>query len=74
MIGEKPCNGARAEVVAVGEAAGKHDAVEAVEACFAVKDQLGLCAEQIEGVHNVVFTIGAGEHDHGNSHVTSSIV
>ncbi len=57
-------DGAGAEVVAVGEAAGEDDAVEVGEGIFFVPEVLGVLAEDVaEGVVAVGVAPGAGEDD-----------
>src|SRR5690606_27284654 len=56
------CDGATAEVIAVGEPTGEHDGVEPAEVGFAVPDDVGLLAEDVaKDVLAVAVAPGAGE-------------
>ena len=61
--------GAGAEVVAIGEAAGQHDGVEVVDLGGLVPDPFGGLAEHAgEDVEGVVVAIGTGKNDHAEFH------
>ena len=64
---------AAAEIVAVGEAAGKDDGVVIVEVCFAVPDEVGRMAQAVaQDVLAIAVTPRAGEYENGEAHPASS--
>src|SRR5438270_6062028 len=66
--GAEAGDGARAQVVAVGEASGKDHGVGVADGVVAVPHQSGLTAGRADGLDHVVLAVGAGEDDHANSH------
>ncbi len=58
----------------MGEATREDDTIELAQVGLAVPHQLGVGAEQPEGVHDVVLAVGAGEDDDGRLHSISSMV
>ena len=70
MTGEKRAIAPDAQVVAVGEAAGDDDRVDALEVVVAVPEQLGL-ADPLAGLQRVDLVAGAGELDDAELHAAS---
>ena len=60
-------DGARSQVVAVGEPAGQHDHVDAVQRPVAVPHQLGRAAKALDRCDYVVLTVGAREQHHADA-------
>ena len=58
----EPGDRAGAQVVAVGEAAGDDDGVEAGDGAIAVPHELAGAAEVLDRVHDVELAVRAGEH------------
>jgi hypothetical protein len=61
--GREPGDGARAQVVAVGEPAGQHDRVHPPDRLVAVPQQPGLAAQAAHGLGHVQLAVGSGEDD-----------
>ncbi len=71
ITGEKRAMAPAAQVVAVGEAAGDHDGVDAVQIAVAMPEQLCV-GEPAAGEQRVDFVAGAREPDDSESHSTTS--
>ncbi len=66
--GREARDGTRPQVVAMGEPARKHNALGARQVGVPMPHQLGLGAQCPEGMHHVVFAVGAGEDNHRRPH------
>ena len=60
-------DGARAQVVAVGEAAGHDDRVDAARRVVAVPQDGASTAERLDGPDDVLLAVRAGEQDDADS-------
>src|SRR5262249_18609521 len=73
----EPGDGARSQVVAVGEAAGHDDGVDAVDRAVAVPEQPGVGAEVAHDLEHVELAVRPGEQhdpDRGHAGTTSANV
>src|SRR5205823_5155149 len=59
-------DGTRAQVVAVREAAGKHDGVEPRQRAIAVPDQFSFAAERADRLDHIELAVRTGEHNNTN--------
>src|SRR6476619_7278960 len=67
----EPGDGAAAQVVAVGEAPGEDDGVDAQEVRVAVPERDGFAAALADGARGVTVVEGAGERDDADPHCAS---
>ena len=72
MIGREGGDGAAAQVVAVAEAAGQHEGVDALEVVLAVPEGDGLGAGEAHGAQGVAVVERAGEGDDADAHQAST--
>src|SRR5258708_4671903 len=69
----EPCNRSCAEIVPVGEPAGKDHAVIALERCFSVPDVFnGLVEHILDCVISILVAVRAGKLDYRELHFTTS--
>ena len=62
-------DGAAAQIIAVGEAAGQNDGIDIAECVRIVPDEFGLLAEIVrDGVPSIVIAIAAGKDDDAEFH------
>src|SRR5882672_160354 len=69
----KPCDGPRAQVIAIGKPAGQNDGVKTSDSFGLMPEKFNrLMKDLAQGVVGVVVTVRAREHDHTEFHRASS--